>query len=96
MKRIILISLLLSISAICFSQYNYQHSPTSNPTEDRMAVQTKLKYSRMWKIVGLSLLSTGLYLGNTKQNPQRIDVPMIVFGAVLTIEGIRLGHNNVR
>jgi len=43
----------------------------------------------VWKVVGLTMIAGGIYAGQN-QVPQRYDVPLIGFGAIITIEGIRL------
>jgi hypothetical protein len=55
----------------------------------RMTYKTKVQYSRVWKVVGLTMIAGGIYAGQNKV-PQRYDVPLIGFGAIITIEGIRL------
>lgn len=59
------------------------------PAQTRMNDKTKIHYSRAWKIIGLSLIASGIYAGRNNA-PQRYDVPLIGFGAIITIEGIRL------
>jgi len=58
--------------------------------ETHMSDKAKLQPSRVWKVVGLTLVGSGIYLAQQKQNPQRIDVPFIIFGTIISIEGIRL------
>lgn len=58
--------------------------------ETNMPDKAKVQYSRTWKITGIIMVGTGIYLVNTNQNPQRLDIPLIGFGTILTIEGIRL------
>lgn len=55
----------------------------------RMSYKAKVQYSRAWKVVGLTMIASGIYAGQNKA-PQRYDVPLIGFGAIITIEGIRL------
>ena len=90
MKRIVLIIIVLAISITGFSQYNYQQKIVFNPKEDAMSNTLKVKYSRIWTTIGISFVATGIYLGKSRQNPQQIDVPLIIIGVFFTIEGARL------
>lgn len=57
--------------------------------KDHMSQKAKINNSIMWKTAGLTMMSAGIYIGRHNP-PQRIDIPMIGFGVIITIEGIRL------
>lgn len=82
--KLLFIAILLSINA------QAQFGRGSEWHKDNMSDKAKMQYSKAWKIVGLTMVSTGIYLAQTRNNPQRVDVPLIGFGAIITIEGIRL------
>lgn len=82
--RATLFAILLTINA------QAQFGRGSEWHKDNMSDKAKLQYSRAWKIAGLTMVSTGIYLAQMRQNPQRVDVPLIGFGTIIMIEGIRL------
>lgn len=81
----LMFSVLLLLPLIVFAQFG-RGSEWHNA---RMSYKAKVHYSRAWKVVGLSMIAAGIYAGQNKV-PQRYDVPLIGFGAIITIEGIRL------
>lgn len=87
--KIIVLYILFSVTIWA----NAQFGNGSDWHELYMADKDRVKHSRIWKITGLTLLTAGLFIGSSGINAQRMDVPLIMMGGVLTIEGIRLRHN---
>jgi len=81
--RLTLLLLLLSFNA--YSQFGRG----SEYHVHRMPYKVKVQHSRAWKVIGLTMIVGGIYAGQNKA-PQRYDVPLIGFGLLITIEGIRL------
>lgn len=80
-----IVAVLMLVPASVFGQFGHG----SEWHKNRMSQKEKIQHSRMWKAAGLTMMSTGIYIGRTN-SPQRIDVPLIGFGLIITIEGIRL------
>ena len=83
--KLTLTSLMCWITLMASSQYDRGIKFNLFPMNDKV----KIQYSRAWKIIGLSLIATGIYAGKNNA-PQRYDVPLIGFGMIITLEGIRL------
>lgn len=86
MKKIILFLLFLFSFNILFGQFGRG----SDYNEYHMPEDDKIMHSKVFKVIGLTLVSTGLYLAIAENNPQRVDVPIIIIGSLITIEGIRM------
>lgn len=78
------------ILLICSNIVYCQFGKGSDWHKYKMSDKDKVKFSRIEKCIGLSMVGTGIYLANAKKNPQSIDVPFIIIGSIITIEGIRL------